>query len=240
MHQPWRGSLERLRLAGCPNLRPVVQGGMPRNAIIVLDHVAIDSVTASTMKALTGVGFDNRLIVPELALDLFDKDAKTRTIAAFDNTTAGTSATPASAIAANASSSDSVLRPRALINYDKLRQKRNVLLDQTTYRVVVQRVDEYDVKLMKKLQIHPKSCDTRLYVLCALFFRKKFRKPTIIASSDPVVQQMAAEFQLPTCEPVDIVTCGELLGPAPRPQPELLKSPPPPLCSSKAWNTCRY
>ncbi|KAG5483538.1 hypothetical protein CUR178_07860 [Leishmania enriettii] len=67
---------------------------------------------------------------------------------------------------------------------------------------------------MKKLQIDPKSYDTRLCVLCTVFVCKKFKKPTIIASSDPVVLQMAEVLQLPTCEPVDIANCGDLLGPA--------------------------
>ncbi|AIN96565.1 hypothetical protein LPMP_131380 [Leishmania panamensis] len=211
MRQPWRGSLERLRLAGCPTLGPVVQGVLLRNTIIVLDHVATVSVMASTMEALTGVGFDNELIVPELVLDFFDTDAKGITAETFDSFTAGIPVTPASATAPAPSSADSALWPKAFINSDKLRQKINLLLDRRKHHIVVQRVDEYDAKVMKELQITPNSYDTRLYVLCALFFRQKLQKPIIIASSDPIVKRLAAEYQIPTCAPADIVRCGHLL-----------------------------
>ncbi|KAG5484418.1 hypothetical protein LSCM4_07985 [Leishmania orientalis] len=67
---------------------------MPRNAIIVLDDGAMGHVMASTMGALTGAeGGDNKLIVPEPALDFFDEDAKARTVAASGSATAGTSPT---------------------------------------------------------------------------------------------------------------------------------------------------
>lgn len=200
-HQSWRGSLERLRLAGCPKLEPIGNAAdMPRNAVIVLDHTAISDVVASTMEALTGAGFDNRMIVPELALDFFDTDDKQAR---------------SSLTATGAAAADSALRPKFLINGDKLRQKKNVLLDRATYRVAVQRVDQYDADLMTELGINPKGYDTRLYVLCALYFRKMLKRPTIIASSDPVVVALAAQHDMPTCAPAEIVKCGHLLSKPP-------------------------
>ncbi|KAG5505344.1 hypothetical protein JIQ42_07554 [Leishmania sp. Namibia] len=216
---------------------------MQRNAIIVLDVVAIGPCDGlDNGGTYRGGGGDNKLIVPEPALDFFDEDAKARTVAASGSATAGTSPTTAPANAPDAWSPGSALWPTALIHQDKLRQRKNVSLNRAASRVVVQRVDEYDAELKKKLQNNPKSYDTRLFVLCALFFCKKFKKPTIIASSDPAVQQMAAELQLPTCEPVGIANCGDLLGPAPyvapktpvvtpKPEPKRQKSP---LCRSKA------
>lgn len=57
----------------------------------------------------------------------------------------------------------------------------------------MQRADGCNAELVKRLQINSKGYDTLLSVLCAPFFGKKLKKPTIIASSDPFVHHIAAE-----------------------------------------------
>ncbi|KAK7196676.1 hypothetical protein NESM_000606700 [Novymonas esmeraldas] len=212
----WRGSLALLRRAGCPALGAEAGSEMPRRAVIVLGHDAIVDVVASAMEALTGAGFENRLIVPELALDFFDVDSKAAQAAFSGRVTV-----------------EGQLRPMELIHYDKLRQKKNALLDSGTHRVVVQRVDQYDVELMRELQINPKHFDTRLYVACALFFKRRFKLPTILVSGDAVVQELAALHNLPTCAPADVITCGRLLvqrqAPVPVGEPSGPAPPPPPV-----------
>lgn len=172
---------------------------MPQNAILVLDHNALNEVIASTMEALTGAGFKNLLLLPELALDYFDENAKNSSRVYFN------------APRDDGSSTASPLRPKELINYDGLQQKKDVLLQRDTYRVTVQRVDEYDKALLAELGIAANSYDTRLYVLCALYFKKKHRRPTVIVTTDPVVIEMAAEFDVLTCPPEEICSCGTLI-----------------------------
>lgn len=212
----WRGSLARLRANGCPTLEPVVRGGMPQDAILVLDHNSINEVMASTMEALTGAGFKNLLIVPELALDFFDANAKNSSRVLFN-------AREAAAQLSEAPSSP--LMPKEFINYDGLRQKRDVLLQRDTYRVTVQRVDEYDKALLTELNIAANSYDTRLYVLCALYFKKKLQRPTVMVTSDPVVVEMAEEYGVLTCPSEAICDCGRLIAES---AVRAKQAPPPP------------
>ncbi|KPA76355.1 hypothetical protein ABB37_07702 [Leptomonas pyrrhocoris] len=225
----WRGSLARLRAAGCPSLEPVLRGQMPREAVLVLDHNAIGDVVASTMEALTGAGYANNLIVPELALDFFDENAKTSSKAAFS-----LHGPPAAA-----SSAESPLRPKELLNYEKLHLKKHVLLTKDTFRVTVQRVDEYDAELLEQLKIPANSYDTRLYVLCAVYFKKKLQRPTVIITSDPVVVEMAAEYGILTCPAENICDCGGLISKKAEEEKGEQKVPPPPPSASQQRTTHR-
>lgn len=197
----WRGSLKRLRRAGCPFLQPVLRDHMPCNAVLVLDHNALNDIEATTIEALTGAGYSNTLVVPELALDFFDADFKI---------TKGKLSTQESG-AVETSPDKDLLPSKARIHRVISQQKKKVLLQRDTYRLVVQKVDEYDEALLAKLQIPPKSYDTRLYVLCALYFRKKRQQPTVIVTTDPVVAAMAAEYDLLICPAKDICNCGSLI-----------------------------
>ncbi|KPI89640.1 hypothetical protein ABL78_1221 [Leptomonas seymouri] len=107
---------------------------MPRNAILVLDVDTMKDVEASTIEALTGAGYANKLAGPELVLDFFDRNAKTSTKAAFSQQSTASSSPPRLP--------RSSLRPKKYIHYDKLQLKKEVL------RVVVQRVDECDKELL--------------------------------------------------------------------------------------------
>jgi hypothetical protein len=205
----WRGSLERLRKTGCPTLVPVQHDHMPRKAILVLDHNAISDVVASTMEALTGADYANKLIVPELALDFFDVNAKKSSRVASNYCRRADEAASGSG-SPSSPSPESALQPKELINCDKLQRKKKVLLKQDSFRVIVQRVDQYDTELLQELNIKPNSFDPRLYVLCALYFKKKYHLPTVIITADLAVKTLAETYDILTFPAENICNCGAL------------------------------